>query len=364
MSDALASYAVTEQQSRRRRFSETPHPYRTDFERDRDRIIHSEAFRRLEGKTQVFMPGVNDNYRNRLTHTIEVAQIGRTIAKALRVNESLTEAICLGHDLGHSPFGHRGEEVLNSLMRAFGGFEHNRQALRIVDLLEHPYPDFAGLNLMYETRLGFARHHGPYDKPGQGQFAELCPSIEGQIADLADRIAYNCHDLEDGMRARLIEEEQLKPIRLFETARLKAGANNITDRVVRRIRTAKSIIDILVSDCIDSSTKTIKNSNVKSPADVYSRNELLVRLSIHAEKNLEQLEKFLFDNMYTHDVLCKANCKVSDWLTAVFEKLCSKPDLMPSYYRKLIDEHGLERIICDYIAGMTDRFCLSILEDI
>ena len=364
MSDALAPYAVTEQQSRRRRFPEPPHPYRTDFERDRDRIIHSEAFRRLEGKTQVFTPGVNDNYRNRLTHTIEVAQIGRTIARALHVSESLTEAICLGHDLGHSPFGHRGEEVLNELMDVFGGFEHNSQTLRIVDLLEHPYPDFAGLNLMYETRLGFARHHGPYDNPNEGLFSELCPSIEGQIADLADRIAYNCHDLEDGMRARLIDEEQLRGVRLFETARLRAGANNITDRVVRRIRTAKSIIDILVSDCIDSSTKAIKNSNVKSPAEVYSRDELLVRLSIHAEKNLEQLEKFLFDNMYTHDVLCNANSQVVEWLTAAFEKLCSTPELMPSYYQNMIDEHGLEQTVCDYIAGMTDRFCLSILEEI
>ena len=249
-------------------------------------------------------------------------------------------------------------------MRAFGGFEHNRQALRIVDLLEHPYPDFAGLNLMYETRLGFARHHGPYDRPGEGEFSELCPSIEGQIADLADRIAYNCHDLEDGMRARLIDEDQLRGIRLFETARIKAGANSITDRVIRRIRTAKAIIDILVSDCIDSSTKEIKNSNVKSPADIYCRGELLVKLSSHAQKNLEQLEKFLFDNMYTHDVLCKANSEVPIWLNAVFEKLCSTPELMPSYYQGLIRELGLERTVCDYIAGMTDRFCLSILEEI
>jgi dGTPase len=364
MSDALACYAVTEERSRQRRFPEKSHPYRSDFERDRDRIIHCEAFRRLEGKTQVFTPGVNDNYRNRLTHSIEVAQIGRTIAKALKVNECLTEAVCLGHDLGHSPFGHRGEWVLNELMGQFGGFDHNRQTLRIVDLIERPYPDFAGLNLMYETRLGFALHHSPYDTPVEAEFSELCPSIEGQIADLADRIAYNCHDFEDGMRARLIDEDRLRGIRLFETARIRTGANGITDRVIRRIRTAKSIIDILVSDCIDNSTKLIKNSNVKSPAEVYGRAELLVKLTNHAQKNLEQLEQFLFDNMYEHDVLQKANTEVAGWLKALFEKLCSKPELMPGYYQNLAAEFGLERTVCDYIAGMTDRFCLSMFKEI
>jgi dGTPase len=364
MSDALACYAVTEERSRQRRFPEKPHPYRSDFERDRDRIIHCEAFRRLEGKTQVFTPGVNDHYRNRLTHSIEVAQIGRTIAKALKVNESLTEAVCLGHDLGHSPFGHRGEEVLNELMCRLGGFEHNRQTLRIVDLIERPYPDFTGLNLMYETRLSFALHHSPYDTPIQGEFGELCPSVEGQIADLADRIAYNCHDLEDGMRARLIDENQLRGIRLFETARIRTGANDISDNVIRRIRTAKSMIDILVSDCIDNSAKLIRNSNVNSPTEIYRRGELLIKLSSHARKNLEQLEQFLFDKMYDHEVLQKANSKVAGWLKALFEKLCSKPELMPGYYQNLTDEFGLERTVCDYIAGMTDRFCLSMLEEI
>lgn len=364
MSDALAPYAVTEQRSRRRRFPEETHPYRSGFDRDRDRIIHSEAFRRLEGKTQVFTPGVNDNYRNRLTHSIEVAQIGRTIAKALRVNESLTEAICLGHDLGHSPFGHRGEQALNELMRPFGGFEHNQQALRIVDVLEHPYPDFTGLNLMYETRLGFARHHGPYDKPNDSEFSEICPSIEGQIADLADRIAYNCHDLEDGMRARLIDEEHLEPIKLFKQACAKIGADGISDHVIRRVRTAKSIIDMLVSDCIETSAKAIADSSVKSPDEIYNLNETLVRLSDSAQKNLEQLEKFLFDNMYMHDVLCRANKDVALWLNTVFQKLCDCPDLMPGYYQNLIAEFSLERTVCDYIAGMTDRFCLSLLKEI
>ncbi len=209
MPEVLNNYAVTEQNTNGRSFAEKPHPYRSDFERDRDRVIHSSAFRRLEGKTQVFTPGLDDYYRTRLTHSIEVAQIGRTIAKELRLNEALTEAICLAHDIGHSPFGHAGEKTLNTLMKPFGGFEHNNQAVRIIDLLEHPYPDFMGLNLMYETRLGLAKHHSPFDNPNDSKFTEINCSLEGQIADIADRIAYNCHDLEDGMRAGLIRPEQL-----------------------------------------------------------------------------------------------------------------------------------------------------------
>jgi dGTPase len=198
MSEGLRSYAVTEEVSLGRRFAEEAHPYRSAFERDRDRVIHCSAFRRLEGKTQVFTPGLDDTYRTRLTHSIEVAQIGRTIAKVLGLNESLTEAICLAHDLGHAPFGHAGEAALNALMAEHGGFEHNAQSLRIVDLLEHPYPQFMGLNLMYETRLGLAIHRSRYDQPQNYGFAEANCTLEGQVADLADRIAYNCHDLDDG----------------------------------------------------------------------------------------------------------------------------------------------------------------------
>ncbi|MCK5001334.1 MAG: dNTP triphosphohydrolase, partial [Anaerohalosphaera sp.] len=196
MNSPLAAYALTAEQSRGRQYPTPPHPYRSHFQRDRDRVIHSQAFRRLEGKTQVFTPSMNDNYRNRLTHSIEVAQIGRTIARTLNLNEDLTEAICLAHDIGHSPFGHAGEHVLNKLMASHDGFEHNIQAMRLVDLLEHPYPDFAGLNLMYETRLGLAKHSSPYDSPEQiASFPQKHCSLEGQIADIADRIAYNCHDL-------------------------------------------------------------------------------------------------------------------------------------------------------------------------
>jgi len=360
MSDDLKSYAVTEKISRGRTFPEKPHPYRSPFERDRDRIVHCSAFRRLEGKTQVFTPGLDDYYRTRLTHSIEVAQIGRTIARELRLNESLTEAICLAHDLGHPPFGHAGEKVLNDLMNQFGGFEHNKQTLRIVDLLEHPYPDFMGLNLMYETRLGLARHTSPYDRPEAGTFGESNCSLEGQIANIADRIAYNCHDLEDGLRAGLIKSEQLD-LEIVKRAESQINAETIKDRTIRRTRTAKAIIDMLVSDCLETSKKTLAEANVKSLDDVYSSSENLISISAESEAKLTMLEDFLMQNFYMHPALIQTAEKVRNWLRELFEKLCNKPELMPGYFQRFIPDHGLQRTVCDYIAGMTDRFCLNLL---
>jgi len=364
MSGELACYAVSEGRSRQRGFKEKPHPYRTAFERDRDRIMHCSAFRRLEGKTQVFMPGVNDHYRTRLTHSIEVAQIGRTIARVLNLNESLTEAICLAHDLGHSPFGHAGEKTLDDLMVSVGGFEHNRQALRIVDLLEHPYPDFAGLNLMYETRLGIGRHHSPYDESRIDDFGEPNCSLEGQVADISDRIAYNCHDLEDGLRSGLIMEAQLKDIKLFADAQAKINAAAIDDSAVRNTRTAKTIIDMLVSDCLHTSEAAIISAGVKSPSDVYQSGGSLIALGDTAGAELGRLEDFLFEKMYMHELLQSINKDVAKWLTEVFEKFCAAPELMPRYFQQLVSTDGLERMVCDYIAGMTDWYCLKMLEKI
>ncbi|MHC4752076.1 MAG: deoxyguanosinetriphosphate triphosphohydrolase [Planctomycetota bacterium] len=389
MSDEISSYAVTEKASRGRAFPEKRHPYRSDFERDRDRIIHCSAFRRLEGKTQVFTPGPatsafnqtgfrpDDYYRTRLTHSIEVAQIGRTIVKKLRLNEGLTEAICLAHDLGHSPFGHAGEKVLNDLMsdpcfrrgelvpaQAGSGFEHNRQTLRIVDLLEHPYPDFTGLNLMYETRLGLAKHRSPYDKAQGGTFSELNCSLEGQVADIADRIAYNCHDLEDGMRAGLITSEQLKSVPIFAQAQERIKAESIEDRTVRRTRTAKAIIDKLVSDCLEASKKTLTQAKVKSVDDVYTTSENLIALSAESDAELTKLEEFLMQNFYLHESLVQTAEKVKNWLERLFKRLCQQPDLMPGYFQRFIPSQGLQRTVCDYIAGMTDRFCLKTLDEI
>ena len=367
MSEQFADYAVTQKNSRGRAHPEKPHPYRPDFERDRDRIIHCSAFRRLEGKTQVFTPGLDDYYRTRLTHSIEVAQIGRTIAKELRLNESLTEAICLAHDLGHSPFGHAGEKVLNDLMgelapaQAGGGFEHNRQTLRIIDLLEHPYPDFTGLNLMYETRLGLAKHTSTYDQPQNGTFSEASCSLEGQIADLADRIAYNCHDLEDGMRAGLIDGEKLDA-KIVKRAESQINACAIGDRTIRRTRTAKAIIDMLVSDCLETSKKLLADANVKTVGDVYNAGENFIAISAESEAELAELEDFLMQNFYTHKSLLQTSDKIRTWLEKLFKRFSDKPELMPGYFQRFIADQGLERTVCDYIAGMTDRFCLNLLE--
>lgn len=370
MSEKIADYAVTQKSSRGRTYPEKPHPYRSDFERDRDRIIHCSAFRRLEGKTQVFTPGLDDYYRTRLTHSIEVAQIGRTIAKELRLNESLTEAICLAHDLGHPPFGHAGEKVLNDLMhelapkQANGGFEHNRQTLRIVDLLEHPYPDFMGLNLMYETRLGLARHQSPYDKTQNEAFSEKHCSLEGQIADIADRIAYNCHDLEDGMRARLIGAEQLKSVKIFAEAQNRINAGAIGDLTIRRTRTAKAIIDKLVGDCLEASKKTLAQANPKTPDDIYTADTNLITLPPESDAELAELEKFLLQNFYLHETLLETAAKVKGWLERLFDRLCKEPELMPGYFQRFIPQQGLQRAVCDYIAGMTDRFASKMLEEI
>lgn len=397
MSDELADYAVTEKNSRGRQYKEKPHHYRSDFERDRDRIIHCSAFRRMEGKTQVFTPGLDDHYRTRLTHSIEVAQIGRTIAKALGLNVTLSEAICLAHDLGHPPFGHAGEKALDDLTADVGGFEHNAQTVRVVELIEHPYPDFPGLNLMYETRLGLAKHETTYDMPQNGranpQDALRRCSLEGQVAGIADRIAYNCHDLEDGMRAGLITDRQLKKIQIFTQVQIryfrkaiiekniprseitkKIGiftrdqiqsiAKAIEDKSILRTRTAKAIIDKLVSDCIDTSKAAIEKAGIKTVDDVYANSENLIALSADSEDSLALLEKFLFTNFYQHKSLLQTSGKVKDWLGRLLERLCQNPNLMPGYFRRLAENQGLKRTVCDYIAGMTDRFCLKMLDEI
>ena len=359
-----APFAVNESDSRGRRHAESAHPYRGAFERDRDRIIHSSAFRRLEGKTQVFTTGLNDHYRTRLTHSIEVAQIGRTLARNLGVNESLTEAICLAHDLGHAPFGHNGETILHGLMAEYGGFEHNRQALRIVDFIEHPYPDFAGLNLMYETRLGLMKHSSPYDHPATEADWPAHPTIEGQIADLADRIAYNCHDLEDGLRSRLLEYEQLAGLELFARVAERYRLDRIDDYVVRRTRLAKGMLDWLAIDAIETSRRAIADAQPASWQAVTERPDTLVRLSAAADVSLQQLEAFLLNQMYLHPALRQSAQKAKKWLERLFSALTQRSDRMPSYYQAMIEAEGLERTVCDYLAGMTDRFCVSTAKEV
>jgi len=359
-----ASFAVCESNSRGRQTPEPAHPYRGAFDRDRDRVIHCAAFRRLEGKTQVFTTGLNDHYRTRLTHTIEVAQIGRTLARNLGVNESLTEAICLAHDLGHAPFGHNGEAILNTLMASHGGFEHNRQALRIVDFIEHPYPTFAGLNLMYETRLGLMKHTSPYDHPAAGADWPRHPTIEGQIADLADRIAYNCHDLEDGLRSRLLEYEQLAELELVEQVVRRGQLDRIDDFVVRRTRLAKGLLDLLAIDAIETTRRALALASIQTWRQAAEQPLTLVQISQPAESALCQIEAFLLNNMYLHPALEPSARQAKEWLNQLFETFIDHPEQMPSYYQKMIDAEGLERVVCDYLSGMTDRYCVSLANHI
>ena len=357
------AYAVSQQNSKGREFPEKEHPYRTAFERDRDRIIHCAAFRRLEGKTQVFTTGLDDHYRTRMTHSIEVAQIGRTIAKALGLNDALTEAICLAHDLGHAPFGHTGEKVLNELLADAGGFEHNKQTLRIVTLLEHPYPDFMGLNLMYETRLALAKHRSTYDNPDQNAFTEQNCSLEGQVADLADRIAYNCHDLEDGQKSRLISEELLESISIFRMAQEQINAHALEDRTIRRTRTSKAMINQLVGDCIETSRVIIKE-HVKTLDDCLNTPLPMIQLSKESDQGLHVLEEFLLNNLYMHKSLLETADHVKQRLTKLFMEIKKRPEIMPRYFQGFIEKNGLDRAVADYIAGMTDRFCQRMLYEL
>ena len=357
-----APFAVNESNSRGRRSSEPVHSYRSAFDRDRDRIIHCAAFRRLEGKTQVFTTGLDDHYRTRLTHTIEVAQIGRTLARNLGVNESLTEAICLAHDLGHAPFGHNGETILNTLMASHGGFEHNRQALRIVDFIEHPYPAFAGLNLMYETRLGLMKHSSPYDHPATEADWPPHPTVEGQIADLADRIAYNCHDLEDGLRSHLLNYDPIQELDLVRQVAQRQQLDQIDDFVVRRTRLAKGLLDLLAIDAIETSRTIIARSSPQSWQQTTEGS--LVQISESAEFALRQIETFLMENMYLHPTLRQSARQAETWLTQLFNTFVRHPERMPKYYQKMIDTEGRQRVVCDYLAGMTDRYCVSTIQQI
>ena len=355
----LAVYAVRSAESRGRRIAEDEHPYRTCFQRDRDRIVHSAAFRRLEAKTQVFSDDSGDYYRTRLTHTIEVAQIARTMARILAANEDLAEAAALAHDLGHPPYGHCGEAVLNEQLAEHGGFEHNRQSLRLVEYLEHPYPSFRGLNLSYETRECLAKHTTNYDRPEQ--LAEYGPGqapLEGQIADLADSIAYDSHDLDDALAAGLIEEGDLADIELYQTARMEVdrqfpGAH----RFARSLRSAKGLIDRLVVDALEQTARRLERAGPKDIEQIRQSPEKMVSLSAERAEQLARLERFLAERVYHHPQIERANRRVAGQLQGLFGRYLAEPSLLPKRYRDRIDEQGDRRVVCDYIAGMTDRFC-------
>ena len=357
---ALASVAQKSGESRGRQYCEPSHAYRTEFQRDRARIIHSRAFRRLEYKTQVFLNGTGDHLRTRLTHSIEVASISRTIARALRLNEDLAEAIALGHDLGHAPFGHSGEEMLAECMRDHGGFDHNRQSVRVVELLETPYPDFPGLNPTFEVREGLRKHERPYKFPTPSGDEYDCPSLEGQVADLADEITYYSHDLDDALDfeiltpARLEENEVWRNSHRAVLARYTGAREPDLHKLIIR-----DIIDREVHDLVATSAESIGESGVQSADDVRRQTAPLIRYSDELAKANRALRKFLYQNVYYHPRVAEVNRRACEMLRCVFEAYLADPDRLGEGATRRVEKEGLHRTVCDYIAGMTDRYVME-----
>ncbi|MBI5643694.1 MAG: deoxyguanosinetriphosphate triphosphohydrolase [Deltaproteobacteria bacterium] len=361
--ERLSPYAAKSAETRGRRHEEPEHPFRTPFQRDRDRVIHCNAFRRLEYKTQVFVYHEGDHYRTRLTHTIEVAQISRTIARALGLNEDLSEGIALAHDLGHPPFGHSGETVLNDLMSDHGGFEHNAHSLRIVEELEKRYPNFSGLNLTWEVREGIVKHSSEHDRPGLNSEyeGEKSACLEAQIADIADEIAYNNHDIDDGISSEMIDPSALKGVEIWsEYFEPVKSLYPDADIKVLKYQTIVRIINAQVTDLVSTILKTIDEEGIKSLNDVRSRSPI-ASFSAEMEKKNRQLKKFLRENLYRHHRVVRMADKAERILNELFKAYLRKPKLLPPHVHSLIDKSGRDkhRVVCDYIAGMTDRFALD-----
>jgi dGTPase len=359
---ALAPYAAHSAQSRGRRFPETPAASRTEFQRDRDRIIHSTAFRRLEYKTQVFVNHEGDLFRTRLTHSIEVAQIARSIARNLQLNEDLVEAISLAHDLGHTPFGHAGQDALNACMKDYGGFEHNLQSLRVVDALEERYGAFDGLNLMFETREGILKHCSLPNARQLGAIGERFlrkrrPSLEAQIANLADEIAYNNHDVDDGLRSGLLDLDQLCEVGIFKRHR-KDSLDAFPGLAGRRLvnETVRRMIDTLVTDLIETSAAQIREH---APANVEAVREAppLIAFSDAIREEQLELKRFLHENLYRHYRVARMASKARRIVADLFGAFLSEPELLPPEFQTRAGEDKA-RGVADYIAGMTDRYAM------
>jgi dGTPase len=365
----LAPYAAIDEQSRGRRYQEPPPGFRTEFQRDRDRIIHSNAFRRLVYKTQVFVNHEGDLYRTRITHSIEVAQIGRTVARAMRLNETLTEAICLAHDLGHTPFGHAGQDALNECMREYGGFEHNLQSLRVVDELEERYAEFAGLNLTFESREGILKHCSAQNARKLGDVGKRFldrtqPGLEAQLANLADAIAYNNHDVDDGVRAGLIKVDELREVRVFE--RFHSAVLEKYPAVPARrqlYETIRRMVDYLVSDLVVQSDQNVAAARVDHIDAVRAHSGPLIALSEDAMTQHQELKRFLRAKLYNHPRVKEVMDEASITLKTLFEAYLKDPSRLPAEHQTLVlradAEGGMPeraRVVADYVAGMTDRF--------
>ncbi|HLK12038.1 MAG TPA: deoxyguanosinetriphosphate triphosphohydrolase [Candidatus Binatia bacterium] len=359
----LAPYAMRSRDSRGRRHAEAEHRFRMAFQRDRDRVIHSTAFRRLEYKTQVFVNHEGDYYRTRLTHTMEAAQVTRTLARALRLNEDLAEAVALAHDLGHTPFGHAGEKVLDRLMAGHGGFDHNSQSLRIVDVLEERYPHFRGLNLTWEVREGIVKHSTRYDRPQVAEFnADLAPCLEAQIVDFADEIAYNAHDIDDGLQSGMLDPEELAAVPLWADALAEAerGAAGVPVRVLR-YQAVRRLIDRMVTDLGEAIERRLRERGVETLADVRRHKPRLVEFSPEMTACNRDLKAFLYEHLYTHHRVTRMTQKAERIMTALFEAYVAEPRQLPPHVTRRTREEGepMHRVIADYVAGMTDRFAVE-----
>jgi len=369
----LASYACKTAHSRGRIYDEPETLHRNPYQRDRDRIIHSTAFRRLEYKTQVFVNHEGDHYRTRLTHSIEVAQIARSICRSMHLHEDLAEAVALAHDLGHTPFGHSGQDALNAVMEPYGGFEHNRQSLRIVEKLEHKYAAFTGLNLSYETREGIVKHHSTYDAPKNSDLSRFRlheqPALESQIGNLADEIAYNNHDIDDGYRAGMLSIDDLKGLALF--GRFYEEVEQAFPDVMERLKvneTVRQMINFLIVDVIEETSQRIKGQNINSFADVRAASSALVGFSKSVRQMNGEMKKFLYKKMYRHYRVARMANKAERVLREIFEVYIETPSMLPENQqyemaeakeKNTLTKDRQARIIADYIAGMTDRYALE-----
>jgi dGTPase len=356
----LAPYAVKSRQSRGRAYPETEHPYRTVFQRDRDRIIHTTAFRRLEYKTQVFVNYEGDYYRTRLTHSIETAQIARTMARALGCNEDLTEAISLAHDLGHTPFGHSGEAALHELMQEHGGFNHNYQSVRIVEKLEQRYPDFPGLNLAWETREGIVKHTTEYDvSEAEGYEPEKHATLEGQLVNAADEIAYTTHDLDDGLRSELIEVSDLANIQLWNEALRALGISPRDFTEMARHQIIRYLLNLQVTDVIATISLRLQDWQIRTSEGVRSAQQNLVGFSPELLIRNRELKDFLLERLYRHYRVMRMQVKAQRLVRQLFEAYLEEPRQLPLEVQARLASDKSERVVCDYIAGMTDRFAIQ-----
>lgn len=362
----LAPYASFSSQTRGRQYRLEEHPMRTAYQRDRDRVIHCAAFRRMEYKTQVFVNHEGDHYRTRLTHTIEVAQISRTIARALGLNEDLSEAIACVHDLGHTPFGHSGEDILDELMNGFGGFNHNRQSLRVVDVLERRYENYPGLNLTYEVREGIVKHESTAEPISPDIFPpDDRPTLEASLVDLADSIAYNSHDVDDGLSSGILDWDDLVNVPILSEAMERSlRANPELPEKYHHHSIIRQLVDKQVTDLINQSVTNIRNFDINNIEDVRLSKVKLITFSQSLENSLVDLKKFLTLKMYRHPRMVENAAEAKIIIETLFDKYKADPQKLHGKYKLRLGNEPVENIICDFIAGMTDRYAMKMYEEL